>query len=175
MVYDLPSTDDETMCNVAIPMGVGSGELLVIPNMGDLGIDGGERGDLIVHLRVVPNQESNSEEDIDDESSNLIRWAAMAVVRGARDLADMLALRPEGGDSADLVSVSAGGDHTVGLCADGTMLVAGLNDLGQCDADGWDNLFTVSAGDSHTVGLFYDGGADAVGLNDCGQCDVADW
>ena len=75
----------------------------------------------------------------------------------------------------DLVAVSAGDVHTVGLRADGTAVATGLNDDGQCDVSGWSHLVAVSAGREHTVGLRADGTAVATGLNDDGQCDVSGW
>ena len=37
----------------------------------------------------------------------------------------------------DIVAVSAGGEYTVGLKSDGTVVAAGKNDRGQCDVAGW--------------------------------------
>ncbi len=75
----------------------------------------------------------------------------------------------------DIVAVSAGSRHTVGLRSDGTVLAVGLNDCGQCDVGGWTDIIAVSAGDSHTVGLRSDGTVVAVGNNECGQCGVYGW
>lgn len=71
--------------------------------------------------------------------------------------------------------ISAGGDHTVGLKADGTVVAAGSNDNGQCDASGWTNIIAISAGGLHTVGLKADGTVVATGSNSFHQCDVSDW
>jgi len=38
----------------------------------------------------------------------------------------------------DIVAVSAGEFHTVGLKSDGTVVAAGWNGYGQCDVSGWD-------------------------------------
>ena len=81
----------------------------------------------------------------------------------------------------DIVAVSAGTSHTVGLRSDGTVLAAGWNDYGQCDVSGWTDIVAVSAGSYHTVGLRSDGTVVAVGRNTdgndeyCGQCDVSGW
>ena len=72
-------------------------------------------------------------------------------------------------------TVSAGGSHTVGLKADGTVVAVGDNYYGQCDVDGWTDIVAVSAGDDHTVGLKADGTVVAVGYNLYGQCDVDGW
>ena len=68
---------------------------------------------------------------------------------------------------------SAGGDHTVGLKADGTVVAAGSNNWGQCDVAGLKDIVAISAGGDHTVGLKADGTVVAVGYNGNGQCDVA--
>ena len=75
----------------------------------------------------------------------------------------------------DIVAVSAGGSHTVGLKADGTVVAVGVNYYGQCNVSGWKDIVAVSAGRDHTVGLKADGTVVAVGDNDYGKCDVDGW
>ena len=72
-------------------------------------------------------------------------------------------------------TVSAGGSHTVGLKADGTVVAVGYNDNGQCDVDGWTDIVAVSVSSRHTVGLKADGTVVAVGDNGYGRCDVDGW
>ena len=72
-------------------------------------------------------------------------------------------------------TVSAGGAHTVGLKANGTVVAVGENGYGQCDVSAWTDIVAVSAGDDHTVGLKSDGTVVAVGSNSSGQCNVSDW
>ena len=72
-------------------------------------------------------------------------------------------------------AVAAGGYHTVGLRADGTVAATGDNFHGQCDVSGWRDLVAVAADYNHTVGLRADGTAVATGDNGDGQCDVSDW
>jgi hypothetical protein len=71
--------------------------------------------------------------------------------------------------------VSAGGYHTVGLKADGTVIAVGYNDQGQCDVGGWTNIIQVAAGNCHTVGLRSNGTVVATGDNGIGQCNVGGW
>ena len=73
------------------------------------------------------------------------------------------------------VKVSAGGDHTVGLKADGTVMAVGDNVYGQCNVSSWRDIVAVSAGGHHTVSLKADGTVMAVGDNDVGQCNVSSW
>ena len=40
----------------------------------------------------------------------------------------------------NIVGISAGDYHTVGLKADGTVVAAGDNQYGQCNVSGWNNI-----------------------------------
>jgi alpha-tubulin suppressor-like RCC1 family protein len=42
----------------------------------------------------------------------------------------------------DIVAISAGDAHTVGLKADGTVVAVGYKKNGQCDVSGWKNIKT---------------------------------
>ena len=63
----------------------------------------------------------------------------------------------------NVVNIAAGGGgseprqrgagHTVGLCADGTVVAVGDNSHNQCDVYGWTDIVKVAAGDWYTVGL----------------------
>jgi alpha-tubulin suppressor-like RCC1 family protein len=79
------------------------------------------------------------------------------------------------GGWSDLVAVSAGWHHTVGLKPDGTVVAVGDNSYGQRNVSGWSNIVAVSAGDRHTVGLKSDGTVVAVGDNSFGQTNVGGW
>ena len=46
----------------------------------------------------------------------------------------------------DIVAVSAGDYHTVGLKSDGTVVAVGGNHYGQCDVADWTDIVAVSAG-----------------------------
>lgn len=78
-------------------------------------------------------------------------------------------------DWQDIVAVSAGDYHTVGLKSDGTVVAVGCNDDGQCNVSGWQDIVAISAGNKHTVGLKSDGTVVAVGCNDDRRCDVSGW
>jgi len=71
--------------------------------------------------------------------------------------------------------ISVGGDHTVVLKTDGTVLAVGKNKFGQCNTQNWRNIIAVSAGYNHTVGLKANGTVVAVGENDSGQCNTQGW
>ena len=79
------------------------------------------------------------------------------------------------GDWENIVSISAGHCHSVGLMIDGTVVAVGANEHGQCNVEDWKNIVSVSAGHYHTVGLHDDGTVVAVGRNEDDQCDVEDW
>ncbi len=79
---------------------------------------------------------------------------------------------------ADIISVSVGTYHSVGLTSDGHIAVAGDNRFGQCDVSEWENIIAISAGSRHTVGLKADGTVVAtqyLGENNNGQSDVSSW
>lgn len=42
----------------------------------------------------------------------------------------------------DIVAISAGDAHTVGLKADGTVVAVGYKKNGQCDVSGWKDIKT---------------------------------
>mgnify|MGYP004646639927 FL=1 len=73
--------------------------------------------------------------------------------------------------------ISAGGEHTVGLRADGTVVAVGnrYDDYGQCDVSDWQDITAVSAGFDYTIGLRTDGTVVAVGADNYSRCDVSDW
>lgn len=49
--------------------------------------------------------------------------------------------------------VAIGGGHMLGLKSDGTVVVTGINDLGQCETEGWSDIVDIATGDEHDVGL----------------------
>ena len=81
----------------------------------------------------------------------------------------------------DIVSISAGDTHTVGLKADGTLVATGYNEEYQCDmqllmqnACG-KRIVGIAAGYGHTLALLADGTVAATGVNAYGECDVYGW
>lgn len=77
----------------------------------------------------------------------------------------------------NIVAVSAGLSHTVGLCSDGTVVAVGTESFndGQCNVSDWKDIIDVSAGAGYTLGLRSDGTVVAVGNNQNGRSDVKDW
>jgi len=71
--------------------------------------------------------------------------------------------------------VSAGGEFTVGLKSDGTVVAVGSNVYGQCNVSSWTDITRVAAGSEFTIGLKSDGTVVAVGINSEGQCDISSW
>ena len=72
-------------------------------------------------------------------------------------------------------TISAGGNHSVSLKSNGTVVAVGDNSDGRCNVGSWENIIAISAGYDHTVGLKDDGTVVAVGNNEYRQCDVYDW
>ncbi|MDR1692275.1 MAG: zinc-ribbon domain-containing protein [Oscillospiraceae bacterium] len=56
-------------------------------------------------------------------------------------------------DWQDIIAISAGIWHSVGLKSDGTVVATGHNENGECDVSGWSDIVAVSAGFNYTVGL----------------------
>jgi len=91
----------------------------------------------------------------------------------------------------NIVSISVGTAHTLGLKADGTVVSSGILkpdkavesiiqyadalDQGQMNVGSWSGIAAVSAGYRHSVGLRKDGTVVAVGDNSYGQCKVEEW
>jgi Regulator of chromosome condensation (RCC1) repeat len=49
--------------------------------------------------------------------------------------------------------VAAGGEHTVGMKSDGTLLAVGDNTYGKLNVSSWTDIKQLAAGGFHTVGL----------------------
>ena len=71
--------------------------------------------------------------------------------------------------------IAVGFYHTLGLCADGTVLACGDNSFGQCEVSAFRDVTQVAAGAWHSLLLHSDGTVSAVGRDSEGQCDVAEW
>ena len=76
------------------------------------------------------------------------------------------------------MAIYAGGDHTVGLCADGTVVAVGDNEYGQCNVSTWSGIVALAAGGRNTLGLMADGLAVSSGeynLQKYGPLDISRW
>ena len=70
----------------------------------------------------------------------------------------------------NIVSIAAGGAHSVALRDDGTVVAAGSNDFGECDVSALKNIISVDAGGYHfTTALTSDGELITIGNNDNSQ------
>jgi tetratricopeptide (TPR) repeat protein len=67
--------------------------------------------------------------------------------------------------------VSAGGQHTVALKTDSTVVAIGSNEYSQCSTKKWQDFVAVAVGHLHTVGLKADGTVVAVGWG----CNTITW
>ena len=76
------------------------------------------------------------------------------------------------GSWKDIVAISAGAAHTVGLKADGTVVAVGFNGYAQCEIRNWRDVTAISAGDYLTMGLLADGTVKAIGWNSYKECFV---
>lgn len=74
----------------------------------------------------------------------------------------------------DIVAISVGYDHIVGLKSDGSVVANGENNHGQCNVSGWNNIVAISAGGNTTVGLKSDGTVVIAGEHS-DEWDVSNW
>ena len=75
----------------------------------------------------------------------------------------------------NIVSISVGENHLMGVCADGTVRLEGTEGYNAQSVRDWRNIISVSAGRDHCVGLRSDGTVVSAGSNAFGQCDVSGW
>ena len=75
----------------------------------------------------------------------------------------------------DIVALSTGLAHTVGLKSNGTVVAVGQNLEGECDISDWTDIVAISAGTWSTFGLKANGTVVAIGSNEYDECDVSDW
>ena len=78
-------------------------------------------------------------------------------------------------DWSNIVSVSAGFEHTVGLKSDGTVVSVGSNDNGERNVSTWKNIVQLVAGDECTIGLQSDGTLLFTGFNANGEDACTSW
>jgi len=97
----------------------------------------------------------------DDENFNIFE----EILMGRIDVSDW----------RDIIAISSGTGHVVGLKADGTVVAAGWNTHGQRIVSNWFDIIAVSAGDGHTVGLKSDGTVVVAGANPCSMRVVESW
>jgi len=53
----------------------------------------------------------------------------------------------------DIVSVSVGGSHVLGLKSDGTVVAMGEDDFGQCNVSSWKDIIAIEAGGHFSIGI----------------------
>ena len=83
----------------------------------------------------------------------------------------------------DIIAISAGRFHSIGLRKDGTVISTEILDkkenFGQTEVAEWSNVVQISAGWLHTVALTQDGHILYTEINkkadDNGQTEVAEW
>lgn len=75
-------------------------------------------------------------------------------------------------DWFDIVKVSAGENHSVGLKKNGTVVASGSDRYGQSSVSLLKNVIDIASGKNHTVVLYQDGKLGCIGDNSNGQCNV---
>ena len=130
---------------------------------------------LIVTKVIIPANQYKAAEELYAAGEYREAAAQYIMARNYKDSAEKCISAEQKAGMFD--TISAGGHHTVGLKADGTVVAVG-------DVPNWTDIIAVSAGGYHTVGLKADG---TVVATECtgeqyfeqyfnnGQCDVSDW
>ena len=76
----------------------------------------------------------------------------------------------------DIVAVSGGAAHSLGLKSDGTVVAVGnMKDDNRCAVDAWMDIKQISAGLFHSVGLKSDGTVLTAGDDYHGQSSLSEW
>ena len=74
---------------------------------------------------------------------------------------------------APAATLAGGGEHSLGVKADGSVAAWGRNDIGQCNVPpNLGRVLAVSSSGDHSLALRADGTVAAWGRNDLGQCTV---
>ena len=76
---------------------------------------------------------------------------------------------------ADIIKLSIGCFHGLGLDKNGCVFSSGDNQYGQLNVSEWRDIIDIAAGGWHSVGLKPNGSVVAVGYNEYGQCNVSNW
>ena len=128
---------------------------------------------LVITKVVIPSSEYKKAKQLEANGKNLEAAMVYGALGDYRDSGEkaMALWAP----IAQRHTIAAGGNHTIGIKADGTVAAAGDNGKKQCNVSGWTGLIDVAAGYDHSVGLRPDGTVVATGWNGYGQCDVEDW
>lgn len=74
----------------------------------------------------------------------------------------------------DIIAISAGDFHTVGLKENGTVVTTQIGDSAN-EISSWKNIVAISAGNGFTLGLTKDGKVLHAGYDKNGQCNTDDW
>ena len=182
---ELQAGTEIEIASLDIPTGTGSTTITLEQTIGSVIfrvtkiVDAASRYEVETPTGVVAVRGSIMQVNVTEDGTTWVTnlegdiWASAQGVELQVPQGQQCIIRP--GQAPELVMVAAGAMHTVGLKADGTVVVAGDNEYGQCDVGDWADITQVAAYAFHTVGLKADGTVVAVGDNDDGQCDVGNW
>ncbi|MCM1233760.1 MAG: TIR domain-containing protein [Ruminococcus flavefaciens] len=101
---------------------------------------------------------------LDDKGQNFVRKDGVVICGGKIDK-----------NWKEIVAISTGFKHRVGLCKNGAVVALGDNKFGQCNVSSWRDMASIFTSDDLTVGLRRNGTVIATGRNEDGQCNVSSW
>ncbi len=77
-------------------------------------------------------------------------------------------------DWRNIIAISGGSQHLLGLKKDGTVMATGVNDHGECDVSLWKDIVEISAGSCVSVGLKKNGTVIVTGFAE-GLEEIENW
>lgn len=84
-------------------------------------------------------------------------------------------IRKEVSSWRNIIAISAGNSHIVGLKKDGTVVAAGDNKYGQCEVDDWTNIVGITVDDDLTAVIKADGKIEVLGsIGSIGNTSIMD-
>ena len=131
---------------------------------------------LLVTKVIIPGNQYKAAEALlakGDTAHAAFAFDALGNYRDARERCSAL-----WAEIANWQTISAGSYNSAALRSDGTVVVVGDNDRGQCNTNEWNDIVAVSAGNKFTIGLRNDGTVVAAKSSfgfTYGECCVDGW
>ena len=127
---------------------------------------------IVLNDVIIPDSKYNKAVALMNEGKYEEAITAFEELDGYKDSED---LRKESLTNMNAKTISSGGNHTVAVKYNGTVIATDGDSYADCAVEDWTDIVAVSAGYFHTVGLKSDGTVVAINDNGRDECDVEDW